>query len=396
MSLNDDEFSRYGRQMQVPVFNSLQGQINLKNSKVLVVGCGGLGSSALLYLASSGIGTIGLFDYDKVELSNLHRQIIHDSNSIGMLKTDSAELKLKLLNPNLIINKYSIQLNNLNSIEIFQNYDLILDCTDSPITKYLISDTCILVNKPLVSASSVKTDGQLMILNYQNGPCYRCINPIPPKPENISTCSDDGVIGPCVGLVGTLMSIESIKILTNYYDINKNPYKPIMLMYSGYLDNNGQSIKSFKMRGKQLNCICNNNKISKKFINNLNYSEFCGKIDYNILDEIYNIDFNQLLNLENPIVLDVRPNEQFQISNFNDNRNLNLNLINIPYQKLIRLNDNELNNLLSKDHEIVCVCKMGNDSRLSTKYLIEKGFKVHNLKGGLNEFSKNNKFNVYW
>lgn len=393
MSLADEEYSRYGRQMQVPVFNALQGQLDLKQSKLLVVGCGGLGASALLYLAASGVGTIGVLDYDRVELSNLHRQIIHDTSTIGMLKTESASKKMKLLNPNLSVNLHSVALSNINSFQIFKDYDLVLDCTDNPITKYLISDTCVVLNIPLVSASSVKTDGQLIILNYQNGPCYRCIHPKPTKPENISTCSDDGVMGPCVGLVGTLMAIESIKILTKFYNEETNPYKPVMLMYSGYLDNNGQMIKSFKMRGKQSTCLCQS--LTQTMVENLNYTQFCGKINYDVLDDKYRVSFDELSNIENPLVLDVRPVEQFQISNLNNYEN-DLNLVNIPYQSLIRLDPDSLSKQLPMDRNIVAVCKMGNDSRLSAKYLLEKGYKVYDLKGGLNEYSKNHKFNVYW
>lgn len=392
MSLDEDEYSRYGRQMQVPAFNALSGQIGLKQSKILVVGCGGLGSSALLYLAASGVGCIGVLDHDRVELSNLHRQIIHETSTIGMLKTESACQRIKALNQNITVNIHSLFLSNQNAYNIFQKYDLILDCTDNPITKYLISDTCVASKKPLVSASSVKTDGQLMILNYQNGPCYRCIHPKPTKPENIATCSDDGVIGPCVGLVGTLMSIESIKILTNYYNKETNPFKPIMLMYSGYMANDGQMLKSFKMRGKMLNCLCG--KMNKEMIQNINYTQFCGKIDYDVLNNTHSIDFAKLSALENPVMVDVRPKEQFAISNLGDQENFKV--INIPYTSLIRLDDESLEELLPKDSPIVAVCKMGNDSRLSTKYLLDKGFEVYDLKGGLNEYSKTHDFHVYW
>lgn len=395
MSLTTEEFSRYGRQMQVPVFNSLQGQLNLKQSKVLVVGCGGLGSSALLYLAASGVGCIGLLDHDRVELSNLHRQIIHETSTVGLLKTESAARRMKLINPNLNINLHSEFLDNNNSFRIFKDYELVLDCTDSPSTKYLISDTCVVLNKILVSASSVKTDGQLIVLNYQNGPCYRCINPIPTNPENIATCSDNGVIGPCVGLVGTLMSIETIKILTNFYDINTNPYKPIMLMYSGYLDNNGQLIKSFKMRGRQKSCLCSSLTMDK--VKSINYSQFCGSINYNVLQDNYSISFldYEKIDSKDKVILDVRPTEQYAISNLDD-FNEGLEIINIPYNSLIRLDENSLDERLPKDKTIVSVCKMGNDSRLATSYLLEKGFNALDLKGGLNEYSKNNKFNVYW
>lgn len=392
MSLEEEEYSRYGRQMQVPAFNALSGQISLKQSKVLVVGCGGLGSSALLYLAASGAGCIGVLDHDRVELSNLHRQIIHDTSTIGMYKTESASQKMKALNPNLVVNIHSVFLSNENSYDIFKGYDLVLDCTDNPITKYLISDTCVATNIPLVSASSVKTDGQLMILNYQNGPCYRCIHPTPTKPENIATCSDNGVIGPCVGLVGTLMSIESIKVLTHYYNPEKNPYKPIMLMYSGYMDNDGQMLKSFKMRGKNANCLCKN--LNKDTIRNINYIQFCGKINYDVLEDKYRIEFGKLSEFQNPIILDVRPKEQFEISNLGDYERFKI--INIPYTMLVRLDDASLQYQLPKDLPIVTVCKMGNDSRLSTKYLLDKGYEVYDLKGGLNEYSKTHEFHVYW
>lgn len=367
----------------------------LKQSKLLVIGCGGLGSSALLYLAASGVGCIGLLDHDRVELSNLHRQIIHDTSTVGMLKTESASQKMKLLNPTLDVRIHSEFLSNLNCLDIFAGYDLVLDCTDNPVTKYLISDTCVVLDKPLVSASSVKTDGQLMILNYQNGPCYRCIHPVPTKPENISTCSDDGVIGPCVGLVGTLMSIESIKILTDFYNKDKNPYKPVMLMYTGYLDNNGQSLKSFKMRGKQDSCLCKS--MTREQMLSTNYTQFCGKIDYDILEENFRICFEDLQHYQNPLILDVRPAEQYEISNLHDDKaNANIKLTNVPYSKLIRLDEKSLQQVIPPDSTVISVCKMGNDSRLATKYLLKNGYKALDLKGGLNEYAKSHNFNVYW
>lgn len=390
MSLSSEEYSRYGRQMQVPVFQGLQGQIKLKTSKVLVVGCGGLGSSALLYLAASGLGTIGLLDHDRVEVSNLHRQIIHDTSTVGMYKTESAARKMNLLNPHLNINLHTECLSSLNSLRIFKDYNLVLDCTDNPITKYLISDTCVVLNIPLVNASSVKTDGQLMVLNFQDGPCYRCINPVPTKPENIATCSDNGVIGPCVGLVGTMMSIETIKILTGFYN-SSNPYKPIMMMYSGYMDNNGQMLKSFKMRGKKKDCVCNT--MNRAYIQNFNYSLFCGDIQYDVLEDQYRLSFSDLSALDSYTILDVRPTEQFEIANFKDYANLPL--INIPYTSLIRKDLDTLKAELP-NHKIICVCKRGNDSRLSAKYLRDIGIDAFDLVGGLDEYAKHNKFNVYW
>ncbi|GAV30114.1 hypothetical protein PMKS-003621 [Pichia membranifaciens] len=225
-----------------------------------------------------------------------------------------------------------------------------------------------------------------------NSSTTKCIHPKPTKPENIATCSDDGVIGPCVGLVGTLMSIETIKILTKYYNTETNPYKPVMLVYSGYMANDGQMLKTFKMRGKKPDCLCG--KLSKEMIENINYSQFCGKIDYDVLNDKHRINFANLSALENPVIVDVRPKEQFAISNLRDQENFKV--INIPYTSLIRLDDKSLQELLPKDSPIVAVCKMGNDSRLSTKYLLGKGFDVYDLRGGLNEYSKTHNFHVYW
>lgn len=391
-NLSKEEYSRYGRQMQVPVFNSINGQLCMKKAKVLVIGCGGLGSSALLYLGSAGVGTIGLLDHDKVELSNLHRQIIHDTSTVGMFKTESAAKRLEAINPNLNVNVHSEFICIDNCIEIVGQYDLVLDCTDSPATKYLISDTCVLLNKILISASSVQTDGQLMILNFQNGPCYRCINPVPTKPENIATCADNGVIGPCVGLVGTLMSIEAIKIITDFYNQEFNIFRPIMLMYTGYMNNNGQSLKTFKMRPKQKNCVCAT--ITEETLRSTNYTEFCGKNDYNVIAEKLNITFEDMLSIENYLVLDVRPKEQFQISNLNDCNSLSM--VNIPYKELLRLDDARLQEKLPVGNTVVSVCKMGNDSRLATKFLLNKGYDAFNLKGGLNKYSEEHDFDVYW
>ena len=385
--------------MQVVPFDSLSGQLRLHNSRLLVVGCGGLGSAALLYLASAGIGCIGLLDHDRVEVSNLHRQIIHDTNTVGWYKTESASRRMKAINPNIDVVCHTEFLSNDNSVQLFENYDLVLDCTDNPITKYLISDTCVVVGIPLVSASAVQTSGQLIILNFNNGPCYRCIHPVPTRPENIATCADNGVIGSCVGLVGTLMATESIKVLTNYYNA-ENPYKPVMLMYSGYQGNDGESLKSFKMRGKQQSCLCSSMTIDT--IKSINYTQFCGAINYDLVEEKYRITFDEITELsgspEKVCIVDVRPTEQFNIANFGEATEDKgfPPLLNIPYKTLVRLDDEALQKRLPPDVTIVSVCKMGNDSRLATKHLRDKGYIAYDLKGGLNEYSQNCDFNVYW
>ena len=170
-----DEYKRYGRQMIVPQFGSLESQIKLKNSKVLVVGAGGLGSPALLYLSSAGIGKIGIIDPDTVDTSNLHRQVIHNTEMVGEFKCISAQNYINKLNPHVVVEVYPTALNNDNAFGIVLQYDLVLDCTDHPAVRYLINDVCVLLGKTIVSGSGLKSDGQLTVLNFANsGPCYRC------------------------------------------------------------------------------------------------------------------------------------------------------------------------------------------------------------------------------
>ena len=208
--LSLEEYRRYGRQMIVEDIGGLKSQLKLKAAKVLVIGAGGLGCPALPYLTGAGVGTIGIVDNDVVDTSNLHRQVLHDSTKVGMLKCESAKQVLNKLNPHVEIVTYPVRLDYSNAFEIFEKYDCVLDCTDTPLTRYLISDVAVNVGIPVVSASGVGTEGQLTILNFQNeGPCYRCFFPTPPPPTSVSSCSEGGVIGPCIGLVGTCLLYTS-------------------------------------------------------------------------------------------------------------------------------------------------------------------------------------------
>ncbi|KAF8004143.1 hypothetical protein HF325_001591 [Metschnikowia pulcherrima] len=193
-----EEYRRYGRQMIVPGFGSLQSQLKLRNAKVLVIGAGGLGCPALLYLCGAGIGKIGILDNDVVDESNLHRQVLHTTTSVGKLKCDSAKEYLLRLNPHVDLATHPIRLLNENAFDIISMYDLVVDCTDTPATRYLINDVCVILGKTIVSGSGVKTDGQITILNYKNtGPCYRCFHPKPPTAVLSSHVLGGGRVGPC-------------------------------------------------------------------------------------------------------------------------------------------------------------------------------------------------------
>jgi adenylyltransferase/sulfurtransferase len=206
---------------------------------VLIVGAGGLGCPAAAYIAGAGVGTIGIVDGDVVETSNLHRQILHSTAKVGMKKVDSAisfltsyclpslfyfynTYRLCRLNPNLRYIAHGEHLTPQNAREIVEKYDLVLDCTDHPTSRYLISDICVLLHKPLISASALRTDGQLIVLNSpplpagdaSGGPCYRCVFPKPPPAESVVSCGDGGILGPVVGTMGVLQALEAVKLIT--------------------------------------------------------------------------------------------------------------------------------------------------------------------------------------
>ncbi|KAI5955475.1 cnxF [Candida theae] len=292
-----DEYKRYGRQMIVPEFGSLESQKKLKSSKVLVVGTGGLGSPALEYLSAAGVGTIGIVDDDVVDTSNLHRQVIHQTGAVGTYKCESARYFITRINPHVQITTYPIRLSNDNAFEVISKYDLVLDCTDHPAVRYLINDVCVILGKTIVSGSGLKSDGQFTILNFENeGPCYRCFYPQPPSPSSVTSCADGGVIGPAIGMVGVAMAMETIKIITRYY--TKKNFSPFLSSYSAYPY---QQIRRFKMRPRQQNClVCGANKeVTKEKIESgqIDYVSFCGKVIYEPLEQEYRIsvaDYNAL------------------------------------------------------------------------------------------------------
>ncbi|EHN02047.1 Uba4p [Saccharomyces cerevisiae x Saccharomyces kudriavzevii VIN7] len=387
--LSLEEYQRYGRQMIVEETGGVVGQVKLKNTKVLVVGAGGLGSPALPYLAGSGVGQIGIVDNDVVETSNLHRQVLHDSSRVGMLKCESARQSITKLNPHVSIVTYPVRLNSTNAFAIFEGYDYVLDCTDSPLTRYLVSDVAVNLGITVVSASGLGTEGQLTILNFNGvGPCYRCFYPTPPPPNAVTSCQEGGVIGPCIGVVGTMMAVETLKLILGVYT-NEN-FKPFLVLYSGFPQ---QSLRTFKMRGRKESCLCcgKNRTITKEAIEmgEINYELFCGSRNYNVCepDERLSVDaFQDLYKGEDfsakHIFLDVRPSHHYDISHFPET-------VNIPIKRLRDMNG-DLKKLqeklptVGKDSSIVVLCRYGNDSQVATRLLKDEfGFvNVRDVRGG--------------
>ncbi|KAF3122990.1 Urmylation protein [Orbilia oligospora] len=434
--LDLDEFRRYGRQM-IMAEVGLDGQLQLKRSKVLLIGAGGLGCPAAAYLAGAGIGTIGIVDHDLVEPSNLHRQIMHTVERVGHPKVKSIISSLKRINPNPKYIAHNYALTPENSIETLGKYDLVLDCTDSPQTRYMISDACVLLGKPLVSASALRSDGQLVILNNPpgEGPCYRCVFPKPPPPESVLSCGEGGVLGPVVGAMGVLMSTEALKILLSKAD-KKKRRKPAhlspdirpadakdapkkeesleqkkfyMTIYSAFSDTPFRTIRMF---GKRKTCqACSPvATITKESMRNgsLDYVAFCGgkgsgKYPPLTKDEVINVEEYSKLrqNKEGGLLIDVRDDVQFGICALE-------NSINVPITTILTLPiiaekdgmDGEerppvpIPSWLPRDTStpIYFICRLGNDSRIAVQRLkksgLVKGNVIKDIKGGLWEWSR--------
>ncbi|KAK0751764.1 hypothetical protein B0T18DRAFT_362461 [Schizothecium vesticola] len=270
--LTDEEFDRYSRQMIVPGMGK-EGQLRLINGRILIIGAGGLGCPAAQYIAGAGVGTIGIIDGDVVELSNLHRQVGHSTSRIGMKKVDSLITHLRDLNPLPTYIPHPFPLTPQNAASILSAYDVILDCTDNPATRYLISDVCVLLGKPLVSAASVRTSGQLIVLNCPpapqgvladgpHPPCYRCCFKNPPPPHAAPSCGEAGILGPVVGLMGLAQAGEAIKILASALHLpthtgEANLRQPTLLIYSYDLAGavGPYTFRALRMAGRKKTCF---------------------------------------------------------------------------------------------------------------------------------------------
>ncbi|GAA3920121.1 molybdopterin-synthase adenylyltransferase MoeB [Hymenobacter algoricola] len=213
-----EEHKRYSRHLLLPEIG-LAGQQQLKATRVLVVGCGGLGCPVLQYLAAAGVGTLGLLDYDTVDESNLQRQVLYSTADVGRPKALVAAEKLRAQNPFITVLVHQLQLAAANALPLFAAYDVVVDCSDNFATRYLVNDACVLLDKPLVFGAIFKFEGQVSVFNYQQGPTYRCLYPTPPTPGEAPNCSEIGVLGVLPGIIGTLQATETLKILTGIGEV---------------------------------------------------------------------------------------------------------------------------------------------------------------------------------
>jgi adenylyltransferase/sulfurtransferase len=226
--LTDEEIQRYSRHILLPEVGG-RGQVRLKQSSVLVVGAGGLGSPVALYLAAAGVGRLGIIDADVVDASNLQRQVLHDTAQLGRPKVDSAAERLRALNPDITVEPYHARFGVENAAELVAKYDVIVGGVDNFPARYLLNDACVMAGKPLVEAGILKYDGMVMTIKPGEGPCYRCIFPEPPPPGTVPTCSEAGVLGALAGVMGSLQAFEVLKVLLGIGE----PLTGRMLMFEG-------------------------------------------------------------------------------------------------------------------------------------------------------------------
>ena len=371
--LNHEEILRYSRHLLIPEVG-LEGQRKLKNSSALIVGTGGLGSPVSLYLAAAGVGRIGLVDYDVVDSSNLQRQIIHGTSTIGKLKVESAKSKLLDLNPDIQVDVYNEPYTSENAMRIARDYDIILDGTDNFPTRYLTNDVAVFLGKPNVYASIFRFDGQVSVFYAKEGPCYRCLFPEPPPPGLVPSCAEGGVLGILPGTIGTLQATEALKVLLGFGD----PMIGRLLLYNA-LD---MSFDFVKLKKNPKCRVCGPNADIKELID---YEEFCGVPGHDHEEgsagaglDITSVELKDRISLTpSLILLDVREPHELEISALP-------NALNIPLGQLA----GRLTELNSAD-DMVVFCKGGTRSARALELLSSAGFKkVKNLKGGINSWAK--------
>jgi molybdopterin/thiamine biosynthesis adenylyltransferase/rhodanese-related sulfurtransferase len=366
VKLSKEEVLRYSRHLIMPEVG-LEGQLKLKRARVLLIGTGGLGAPLGLYLAAAGVGHLGLVDFDVVDFSNLQRQVTFSTGDVGKHKTEAAKARLSALNPTIEIETFETRLSSENALDLFRDFDIIVDGTDNFPTRFLVNDASFLLGKPNVYGSIFRFEGQATVFGYPGGPCYRCLYPEPPPPGLVPSCAEGGVLGVLPGIVGSIQAMETIKLILGAGD----PLVGRLLLFDAL----GMRFRELKLRKNPSCPLCGEHRTITKLID---YEEFCGIRGEEappMTDGIPEITAKDLKARQDRgddiFILDVREPHEYQICNLNG--------------KLIPLGDLPRRvNELDSSREMVVHCRSGKRSADAIQFLQKAGFKkLLNLKGGV-------------
>jgi sulfur-carrier protein adenylyltransferase/sulfurtransferase len=368
--LGPEELRRYSRHLLLPEVG-VAGQKKLRAAKVLLVGTGGLGAPAALYLAAAGVGQIGLVDFDVVELSNLQRQVLYSTSDVGHPKIAAAKNRLEGLNPGLHIVTHEERFSSANALDIVRDYDIVLDGTDNFPTRYLVNDACVLLGKPNVYGSIYRFEGQVSVFDAQHGPCYRCLYPEPPPPDLVPSCAEAGVLGVLPGLVGVLQATEAVKLILGIGESLTGR----LLLYDAL----AMQFRDLKLN-KNPECVLCSPVATQKGL--IDYAEFCGVpgTGDQPTEGVPQVTPEELRDLlagpDPPLLVDVREPNEWDIVHLEGARL-------IPRGALPERVDE-----LTSARSIVLYCRSGQRSGQAAKFLLDLGFaNVRNLKGGINAWA---------
>jgi len=366
VKLSKEEIQRYSRHLIMPEVG-MDGQLKLKRARVLMIGTGGLGAPLGLYLAAAGVGHLGLVDFDVVDNSNLQRQVTFTTADVGKSKAEAAKARLSALNPAIEIKSFDTRLTSDNALELFKNYDIVVDGTDNFPTRFLVNDACVILGKPNVYGSIFRFEGQATVFGYPGGPCYRCLYPEPPPPGLVPSCAEGGVLGVLPGIVGSIQAMETIKLILGTGDSLVGR----LLLFDAL----AMRFRELKLKRNPECPACGDHRTITKLID---YEEFCGIRGEETLpmtDGIVEITPKELKARQDrgdtPFILDVREPHEFQICNLNGKL--------IPLGELPRRVAE-----LDSSQEMVVHCRSGKRSADAIHFLQTAGFKkLLNLKGGI-------------
>ena len=350
--------NRYSRQIILPELG-LEGQRKLANAAVLIVGAGGLGSPTSLYLAAAGVGQIGLVDFDRVDVTNLHRQILYGTSDVGRPKLEAASERLRDANPEVSIETHDARLTSQNALDILANYDVVIDGTDNFATRYLVNDACVILGKPNVYGSVFRFDGQVSVFSTADGPCYRCLYPDPPPPHLVPSCAEGGVLGVLPGVIGTLQATEAVKLITG---IGETLAGRLLLF-----DAMRMSFRVLRVPKR-----CSEHAAITKLID---YEEFCNPVqEQTVTPEQVS---ERIARGEEVVLIDVREPYEWNVGHIESAQH-------IPMQQIPRRLDE-----IPREAEVIMICRSGSRSAQVQHYLQQQGFtNVKNLVGGMQRWAR--------